>query len=119
MYRFVAILVVLSLPQFASAQSVSFGAGLSGAGHIGGSADSINNVVTGRVHWSGNGITIHDGSIETQFVLLLGTITRSNDPNLEGKEVRIELLPNGGLVFFTIHLEPDVPYSGTGRVTIR
>ena len=119
MYRFVAILVVLSLPQFASAQSVSFGAGLDGAGHIGGSADSINNVVTGRVHWSGNGITIHDGFIETHSVLLLGTITRSNDPTLEGKAVMIELIPNGGLVFFTIHLEPDVSYGGTGRVSLR
>ena len=122
MYRFVAILVVLSLPQFASAESVSFGAGLDpDGGHIGGSADSVNNApATGRVHWSGNAITIHDGFISGHSVLLYGTITRSNDPTLEGKAVTIELVPGFDMVFFTIDLEPtDLSYSGFGRVAVR
>ena len=120
MYRFVAILLVLSLPQFASAESVSFGAGLDqDGGHIGGSADSVNNAeATGRVHWSGTAITIETGFVLQHFVHLEGRITRTNDPNLQDKWVIIDMLPADGTVIVQIQ-ELNLTYTGSGRVAVR
>ena len=119
MYRFVAILLVLSLPQFASAESVSFGAGLDqDGGHIGGSADSISGPATGRVHWSGTAIAIETGFVAQHFVRLEGRVTRTNDPNLQDKWVVISMLPADGTVIVQIE-ELNLTYTGTGRVAVR
>lgn len=119
MYRFVAILVALSLPQFASAESVSFGAGLDqDGGHIGGSATSVSGPATGRVHWSGTAIDIETGFIAQHAVRLEGRVTRSKDPNLENKWVIIFCIPASEQVLVTIE-ELNLTYSGTGHVTVR
>jgi len=119
MYRFVAILIVLSLSQFASAESVSFGARLDpDGGHIGGSASSVSGPATGRVHWAGAAITIDNGFILPHFVHLEGTITRSNDPSLEGQAVTIDAIPGTDTVIFSI-VDLSLSYAGAGHVTVR
>ena len=119
MLRYVAVLLVLALPQMASAENVSFGASLDqDGGHFGGSATSVSGPASGRVHWSGNAITIEGGMIATHAVHLTGTITRSNDPNLEGKSVTIAAIPANGTLIFTI-VELNQSYLGTGRVVVR
>jgi hypothetical protein len=119
MFRYLAVGLLLALPQLAAAESVSFGARLDqDGGHIGGSADSLNGVTTGRVHWSGNAITINGGFILGHFVHLDGTITRSNDPSLEGKTVGIDCLPGSEGVIFSI-IELNLSFAGTGHVTVR
>ena len=117
MYRFVAILIVLSLSQFASAESVSFGASLDpDGGHIGGSASSVSGPATGRVHWAGKAITIDTGFILPHFVHLEGTVTRSNDPSLEGQAVMIDAIPGTDTIIVTIG---ELSYAGAGHVTVR
>jgi hypothetical protein len=118
MFRYLAVLLlIVALPHMAAAESVSFGASLDqDGGHIGGSATSVNSPAAGRIHWSGNGITITTGFIASHFVQLEGTITRSNDPNLEGQAVTIYAMPATESILFMVG---DLTYVGSGRVTVR
>ena len=121
MNRFLAILLVLSLPQLASAQSVSFGAKLDAdGGHIGGNASGNSTPLTGRVSWAGNAITINSGLITGPTVWLEGTVTRSNDLALLNQKVTIYANPDMNYVLFTVLKSPQQQaYQGYGHVTVR
>jgi len=118
MNRYLAVLLVLALPQMAAAESVSFGAKLDNdGGHAGGSA-SGNGLITGRISWAGNGITVESGFISGPNVWLIGTVTRSNDPTLFGQEVTVYANPALNFVILSV---PGLSqtYQGYGHVTVR
>ena len=113
--------LVFSLPQVASAESVSFGAKLSGdGGHIGGSASGSTGSLTGKIHWSGTSIDVHSGYLFGNVGFLEGTVTRSKDKSLEGQAVSVYF--HSGISYVLVSL-PNLPipatYDGTGHVTIR
>jgi len=118
MNRYLAILLVLSLPQFASAASVSFGAKLDpDGGHAGGSASGDNVPLTGRISWAGNAITVTSGAIQAStLVMLEGIVSRSNDPLLEGQAVTVFLNADTNTVLLSV---AGQSYFGVGHVTIR
>ena len=120
-YLYSAIVaLVFTLPQVASAESVSFGAKLDGdGGHIGGSASGNTGAVTGQIHWHGTSIDIDSGIVIGFNGLLQGKIKRSNDPSLtEGTAVSVYLNSEANFVQLSI---PSVSkfYYGNGHVTIR
>ena len=124
MNRYIAIvlaLLVLCVPQFASAASVSFGAGLDpDGGHAGGSGvdSGLGTPVTGKMHWSGTAVTFDNGWIIGAIAILDGQVTRSNDPALEGKTVRVVCNSETNSVSVTVN-ETGAVFSGIGHVTIK
>lgn len=125
MYRYVAGLMVLALPQLAAAETVGFGAGLNdpngnGVGHISGSA-STGTPLTGKASWSGNGLTFDSGFVSAAGVFLQGTITRSNDPSLSGSPVSVYANPSTNIIVLEILGGPlnGTRYEGTGHVNVR
>jgi hypothetical protein len=118
MNRYLAVLLVLALPQMASAESVSFGAKLDNdGGHVGGSA-SGNGLLTGRVSWAGNAVTVESGFISGPTVWLEGTVTRSNDPALMGQKVTVYANPDINYVIFSVPALSRF-HQGYGHVTVR
>jgi len=124
MNRYIAIvlvLLVLCVPQFASAASVSFGAGLDAdGGHAGGSGvdTGIGTPVTGKMHWSGTAVKFDNGWIIGAIAILEGKVTRSNDPALDGKSIRVICNSEVNSVSVTV-LETGAVFSGIGNVTIK
>jgi len=124
MIRYFAMLfalLVCSVPQFASAASVSFGAGLDAdGGHAGGSASDTgsNTPLTGKMHWSGTAVTFDNGWIIGGIAVLEGKVTRTSDPSLEGKSVRVICNSVQETVSVTV-IESAQVFSGAGHVTIR
>jgi hypothetical protein len=118
MNRYLAVLLVLALPQMASAESVSFGAKLDNdGGHAGGNA-SGNGLLTGRISWDGNAVTVESGFITGPNVWLEGTVTRSNDPSLFGQKVTVYANPGLNFVILSV---PGLnrSHQGYGHVTVR
>jgi hypothetical protein len=122
MTRYLAILLVLSIPQLASAESVQFGAKLdNGGGHASGSATANGMEVTGgRMSWGPKGVTIESGWIfQGNIAALEGTITRSNDKAWLGRKVTI--------LAYNTYVKVEVwdgssvigTYEGYGHVTFR
>ena len=123
MNRYFAILLallVLCVPQFASAASVRFGAGLDpNGGHCSGSAADTGSgtPLTGKMHWSGTTITFTNGCIIGDVVTLFGTVTSTNDPALEGASVQVNCLDGADTVI--VMVDNGTNFSGVGHVTIR
>ena len=120
MNRYIAVLLVLSVPQFASAATVSFGAKLDAdGGHAGGSASDtgVGTPVSGRISWAGNGITINKGTLYGPVIMLEGIVTRTRDESLADQPVTVFLFVDSNTILMSVG--GGGSYLGVGHVNVR